>query len=385
MKTLNLYIFIDAFGWEILRRHSFLDDIVTVKIPLNTIFGYSSTCDPTIITGQLPRVHGHFSFFYYNPQESPFRLCRYLAVLPHALTRRGRVRRVISRLLQRYYGFTGYFQIYNMPFREMHYFDYSEKRDIYQEGGINSGAPTIFTRLRQDRIPFFLSDWRLPEEKNLSALTAAVAEGEIQFAYLYLAAMDAILHQYGTQSPFVDEKIAWYDCQIRRIFAHAQNYYDRVNLTVFSDHGMTDVVGLCDLMTPIQSLGLRFGVDYAAVYDSTMARFWFLNTAARDPITQALQRVEQGRILSARELLEFGCDFPGDKYGELIFMLNPGILLCPSFMGETPLKGMHGYDPRHPDSTASFSTNAPPDPLPSRLDDLYRVMNANLVNSSEGL
>ena len=37
-----------------------------------------------------------------------------------------------------------------------------------------------------------------------------------------------------------------------------------------------------------ENLGLRFGTDYAAMYDSTMARFWFLNDAARARVTRAL-------------------------------------------------------------------------------------------------
>src|SRR5947209_16258995 len=95
---LSLFVFIDAFGWELLQRNSFLDDVLQTKAPLGTIFGYSSTCDPTILTGKLPREHGHFSFFYHNPSGSPFRICRLLRFLPAFVTRRGRVRRLMSRV-----------------------------------------------------------------------------------------------------------------------------------------------------------------------------------------------------------------------------------------------------------------------------------------------
>ena len=36
-NTLTLCVFIDAFGWELLRRHSFLDDLLSVKAPLQTV------------------------------------------------------------------------------------------------------------------------------------------------------------------------------------------------------------------------------------------------------------------------------------------------------------------------------------------------------------
>lgn len=373
-RKLALFVFIDAFGWEILRRRPFLDDLLKVKAPLATVLGYSSTCDPTILTGKLPREHGHFSCFRYSPAASPFGACRFLALLPRSITRRGRVRRVMSRVIQRRYGYTGYFQIYNVPFRYLPLFDYSEKRDIYQPGGINGGVPTIFDHLRGRDIPFYLSDWREKEGDNLASIEAALKEGEVAFAYLYLASMDAVLHAHGTRAPAVAEKIRWYDRRLRSVVRLAQKNYDAVHLYLFSDHGMTDVTDCCDLVARIDRLGLRFGVDYAAIYDSTMARFWFLKDPARERIAEALRAEPRGEILSEEQLAGYGCDFADRGYGELFFLVNPGVLICPSFMGETPLAGMHGYEPHHKDSLAMFASNVTPDPMPRRLDDLHGLM-----------
>jgi predicted AlkP superfamily pyrophosphatase or phosphodiesterase len=371
---LSLFVFIDAFGWELARKYPFLDDVLVTKKPLGTVFGYSSTCDPTILTGKMPRDHGHFSFFYHNPKDSPFAICRLLGLLPKFVTRRGRVRRVMSRIIRRYYGYTGYFQIYNMPFRYLPLFDYSEKRDIYQKGGINGGCPTIFDHLRDNRIPFYLSDWRASEEQNLKTLHQDLEKGEIRFGYLYMAAMDATLHAYGTDSPKVASKIKWYEDQLRQVLASAQKKYSSVRIFMFSDHGMTDIIDVVDLKPHIDALGFKFGVDYNVVYDSTMARFWFFREDARKRIAETLQKQPHGRILNRDDMVEFGCDFPDTKYGELFWLLDPGYLLCPSFMGETPLAGMHGYTPADKDSVALFCSNVKPDPMPERLDDLYSLM-----------
>jgi len=373
-SRISLFVFIDALGWEILSQHAFLNDVLTTRAPVESIFGYSSTCDPTIITGQMPRAHGHFSFFLYDPAHSPFHLCRLLSVLPASVTRRGRIRRLMSRLIGRLYGYTGYFQIYNMPFDRIHLFDYSEKRDIYQPGGINSGAPTIFDYLRERQIPFLLSNWRRSETDNLAELHRHLAAGQIRFAYLYMAAMDATLHDDGSPSPRVSAKIAWYARQVDELYTQARAQYDEVRLYVFSDHGMTNVVRTVDVMRHITALPLRFGVDYAAIYDSTMARFWFLTPPAREAITAALSAIPEGHIMTAEELAGYGCDFPDQRYGQLFFLLEPGNLLCPSFMGEKPLAGMHGYDPTHRDSLASYLTNCTATRIPRRLDDFYALM-----------
>ena len=374
MCRLRLFIFIDAFGWEVLQRHSFLDEILHTKVPLGTVLGYSSTCDPTILTGKKPEEHGHFSFFYFDPEKSPFRGFRLLNWIPRWLRSRGRFRWWLSKTVKKYFGFTGYFHLYNMPFEHLHLFDYSEKRDIYRPGGINNGQGTVFDRLREEGIPYFVSDWTKGEDFNLRAMTRAIREGNIRTGYLYLAGMDAIMHAEGTQSEAVSRKIEQYDRSLRDLLAVAHKNFDDVEVFVFSDHGMMDVAQTCDLMGRIEALGLRFGEDYAAVYDSTMARFWCFSEAARERISSALRKEERGKILSDKELSGYGCKFPNDKYGEIFFLMNPGVLICPSHMGENKIAAMHGYAPEHKDSAAMFATNCVLEKLPGDFSDLFQVM-----------
>ena len=386
-KTLSLFTFIDALGYEILKSYNFLDDVLVTKRPLGTIFGYSSTCDPTIITGKLPREHDHFSFFAYNPAKSPFRWLAPLSILPSSLTDRGRVRHHISKAVKRMFGYTGYFQLYSVPFSLLPQFEYTETRDLYEPGGINSGATTIFDRLRAEQIPFYLSDWRASETKNLATLQQAIGEGEIRFAYLYMAQMDAILHQYGSHTEHTEKKLAWYERQIRAILDAADRQYAEVHLHLFSDHGMTNCHTVHNLMKQVNALGLKFGKDYAVMYDSTMARFWFLDDKAESRIRNVLENDKYGHCVSDDELARWGCDFPNNRYGDLFYLLDPGVLLCPSFMGISPLAGMHGYAPEDRDSVASFSSNLPfeeNDPrLPGRLEDLYTLMEDEIDNKIE--
>ena len=103
-------------------------------------------------------------------------------------------------------------------------------------------------------------------------------------SYLFLGSLDGDLHREGTNSPAAERKLRWYEQEIRRLFHLADGLYDDVRLSVFSDHGMCDVVETSDLKTRIESLSLTYGKDYAAVYDSTMARFWFLRPKARQVI-----------------------------------------------------------------------------------------------------
>ncbi len=383
--SLTLAVFIDAFGWEVLQRHAFLEGALAHQSPLDTIFGYSSSCDPTILTGTLPREHDHFSFFYYDPSRSPFRGFDRLSALPAAIVEHGRVRHWISRVVGQWKRFTGYFQLYAVPFKWLPLFDYSEQRDLYQPGGIRGGQPTVFDHLRHAGVPFHCSDWRASEEENLASLRTAVQTGEIRFAYLFLAHMDAVLHQHGTTATAVADKVQWYDRHLRDLLARARAQYDDVKLMVFSDHGMTNVTDHCNLMARIEALGLAFGRDYAAVYDSTMARFWFFHDQARARIVEALGAEARGHIVTDAELERWGCDFPGRTYGELYFLMTPGVLLHPSFMGRSAPAGMHGFAPEDRDSLAMFASTWTPAQIPRRLDDLCTLMLDSVGVSADAL
>ncbi len=378
MKTLSLFVFIDALGWELVRNRDFLEPEARIKKPLETVFGYSSTCDPTIITGAAPRDHGHFSFFVYDPAKSPFRPLRVLRFLPRSLADRGRVRNVVSRFVKKAYGYTGYFQLYAVPFDLIHLFDYTEKKDIYLEGGINGGQPSVFVLMDKAGIPYFRSDWHKGETEAVADAAAAIATGKPRMVYLYLAQMDALLHAVGTASEKVKAKIDGYESTLRDLIRGSREVYDEVRLFVFSDHGMTDIRKICPLMATLEGSGLEFGEDYAAVFDSTMARFWFLKPGAEAKVRKLLSGVPDGRILDETTLHDWGVDFPDRRYGDLFFLMNPGVLLCPSFMGVKPLAGMHGYEPAEPGSMASFISNVPLGTEPKGLADLFTLMKSEV-------
>lgn len=374
-QTLSMVIFIDALGWEVLKGRKFLEYEMPYRQKLRSVFGYSSACVPSILTGRQPRDHRHWSFFYYSKETSPFHCLRPLRWLPGSLIDRGRVRHLLSRIVGRVLGFTGYFQLYNLPFQYIDLFDYCEKKNIFKPKGMNQGE-NIFDVLERFGVPYHVSDWHASEEVNLDACEQAIVNDDINFAFLYMASMDALLHQVGKDSDAVDSKLEWYERKLRDLIAAARRRFDDVRVFICSDHGMATVNKDIDLMGLIEALPLHYGSDYVAVYDSTMARFWFLNDAARSRIEQELASVECGRVLSRAELETLGCNFEGDQFGELIFLLDPGVIIIPSHMGLKPIAGMHGYHPDHEDSDAALLSNVEaPVPMES-ITDIFHLMKA---------
>lgn len=374
-STLSIVAFIDALGWEILKGRKFMESELPYRRPLRSVFGFSSACVPSILTGKQPRDHGHWSFFYRSRGRSPFANLRWLRHLPRRIADRGRVRSQISKRLKKRLGFDGYFQLYNIPFDYIDRFDYCEKKDLFKSGGINRGDG-IFDRLNRAGVPYHVSDWRHSESDNLASLMTTVEHSSIRFAFLYMADMDGLLHQVGKHSPRVDEKLAWYEDKLRALLGLARQHYDEVRLFVCSDHGMATVHTHVNVMAKVEALPLTFGEDYLATYDSTMARFWFESADAEETIRRELARIPEGRILEQTELENLGCDFEGEQYGELIFLMDPGHIILPSHMGTSPITGMHGYHPDHPDSDAALLSNVAPPSDPRDITDVFRLMTA---------
>ena len=375
MKSiLPLFIFVDACGWEIIKQDPFAKAFAPNRKRLTSVFGYSSACVPSILSGRWPVEHRNWCYFVYDPKQSPFKSLRPLRWLPKAITSRRIFRRWLTKFVKAHLNFSGYFDLYNIPFEHITLFDFTEKKSPLKPGGMNRG-PNIFDFLEERNICHHVSAPEKSELENLAALIQDVESEAIDFAFLYWAGLDGLLHRVGNQSAEVPAKLRLYEAWIEKLLAKAKEHYAEIRLYVFSDHGMANCDELLDIKAKIEALDVRMEKDYAVVYDSTMARFWFFNDRARQLITEALGQVPQGRILPDAELAEMQTLFPDRYFGELIFLVKEGVLIVPSHMGERPIRAMHGYHPTDKQSYAALLTNQTEIPGEiAAIPDMFRLM-----------
>src|SRR6266851_7453860 len=315
----TVFALIDALGWQYLEGQEFLDDILTHRTPLQTVLGFSSGAIPTILTGAPPAVTGHWNLFYYDPAGSPFRWLKSVQFLPDAV------------------------------------FDQLAKRGI---------AHRVY------------SYHEMSDEEILEQATKDIRERNASFFFLYLCEMDMFLHMHCKEPEQVQERLRRYDRGLRKVFQAAREVDPGATMTVISDHGMTPIDHHYDLVGDIEILGLKMPGDYLAVYDSTMARFWFFNDQAKQSICNRLESLSCGRILTDDDLRRLGDFFEDRRFGELIFLLHPGWLVSRSdFNGKGWMpNGMHGYHPEDSYSDAIFlSSSEPPVPVQT-IADVYLCM-----------
>ncbi|MBO7328340.1 MAG: alkaline phosphatase family protein, partial [Lentisphaeria bacterium] len=319
-------------------------------------FGYSSSAIPTILSGKTPADHGHLGLFRFAPEESPFKSLARLVWLfkPASFWNRGRVRHHLSKLLKKIYGFTGYFQLYRMPLWKLKYMDYCEKQNLFIANGMGEIA-NLHDVLSKMKINFHISDWHLSDEENYLAAEKAIEKGK-NFLFIYTASLDALLHDKVADREAVNAKLIQIREKIESLYTKAESFAGEVHFTIISDHGMTPLAGTADIMSELKKNDLIFGKDYGACFDSTMARFYYLAEKA-EPVITGLMKKFPGRFLTEAEEKNYGIYRKDRAFGDAIFLLDPGIQIVPSDMGEKALNGMHGFTPENEYSFAAILSN----------------------------
>jgi hypothetical protein len=370
-RRLVLIILVDALGWEQAGDAAFLPQLSAPRAPIRSVLGYSSANLPTIMTGRLPREHGHFCMYRRAGRGGVFAAAKPVLALSSRLTDRSwRISGWLARWL-RWRGITGYFSLYEIPLSRLAEFDLCNRKDIFAPGAFDgmSGLADLAVGAGAGRV----WNWSLPEDRAFAELAEEVDRGEKRVLFLYASAMDGLMHAAGPGSEAVGEALAGYARRITALMERAAERYEEVRTFVFGDHGMAPVRGDHDLRSELEAVG--FGIDGPVLYflDSTMARFWFRTAADRRRVEEILARHPWGRILGDDELESLGALFPDRRYGELIFLLDEGEILVPSFMSGTAVRGMHGY---HPDARHSFTvllTNTRR-PCPANLVELHALL-----------
>lgn len=370
---IGVFVLIDALGWAYLKDRDFLSDVLTYRQEVWTVLGYSSGAIPVLLTGKLPQESGHWNIFYYDPQHSPFRWVRPFSFVPAFILNNRLVRRGVRFVSQRLTRFDGYFQIHGVPVELLPYFDVCEKKDIYRPGGIPG---SIFNLLTESGVRFRTYSYHeLSDRDIVQQARRDLRDRRYDFYFVYLSELDAYLHDYCKDKEGVNKQIDRYEAWVRQLYDDACEHDGEVEFVTLSDHGMTPKCGGFDLLGRIKALPLRVPRDYIALYDSTMARFWFFNDRGREHVTRLLGQLDCGHVLTSEEKQHHGLEFSDNRYGDIIFLMNAGWLIEPSFMGAKGPEGMHGFDPDvDPYASAAFLANRHPGRPVRTLRDVNAVL-----------
>jgi predicted AlkP superfamily pyrophosphatase or phosphodiesterase len=375
MRHVALYVLLDGVGWRQAEDARLLAALCPHRRQLTTVLGYSCGAVPTILTGKLPVETGQWAMWFYAPATSPFRRAAWQAKTPEMLRRLLGITR--QRIVGDYKvrrGITGYCEVYQIPDQLLPVVDTCIGKSLYLPEALTP-VETIFDRWLGAGIPFRVYGYPTPDAETFRKAMADLTDDHATTYFLHLYESDSFLHRYCNDADAVRARLGEYEAEIMRFYALARSRAESVSLTIFSDHGMTNVTSQADVMGEIAALGLRLCRDYVALYDSTMARFWFLRSSAEEKIRDCLARLSSGRTIPEEELERLGIRFADRRFGHLVFLMRPGWVINPSHMGSVPPVGMHGYHPEEdPGADAALLSTRPiPDGV-AHIRDLFGLL-----------
>ena len=372
---ISIFVLVDALGWRFAQKHAFLSDILPRRHEMTTVLGFSSAAIPTVLSGRMPEEHGHWCLFRRRRFLSCFSWALPVLALPPVIRENYRTRNAIGALTRSLFNITGYFCLYEVPVSVLPRLDYVERKDLWTPGAL-SGCKNIFDELKVNAVAYYASGWRNTDEQKLASCLGAVVESPVQCCFLYLSELDAALHTHGPDSEGARQALVAAGVRIRRLLARAADLYSDVRLFVFSDHGMTTVSGTHDLQSALRQArasGPLRRAAFFAFYDSTMARFWPRNKDARQALEEFLSSLPYGRVLSEDDRAELGLRFRGNEYGDVIFVMDHGRVIVPSFASSAAPRAMHGFRPSDPDSAACLLAANELKTPPVHVKDMYSV------------
>jgi hypothetical protein len=338
----ELWILVDGLGWRFAEHHSFLSWLHD-RHPLRTVLGFSSTAVPSLLTGLSPSEHGGWTLYYRNPAGSPFAWLRPLSWIPLERLPRGRYRtlRWVARETLRRSAIKGYFALYEVPFRCLPEFDIAWKGGIFDPG--HDGPPTFLDSWREKEPDVYVGTYPLSDGAIRSGAEAAIARG-VHKVFCYFGDIDGTLHKYAhdPDAPAIADALSSLDAWILDQANRMSDANGSVRVICFSDHGMTPVASTLDLTKPLESL--RLGRDGTWFLDSTMARFWPSPGVSRPRLRARFDGLP-GRFLTPEDLARERLPNDPARFGELIWLANPGVCIAPSWMGPKAPAGMHGFSP----------------------------------------
>lgn len=334
--------------------------------PLRPALGYSDCQRAVLFCGLPPDRIGYWMLYRFaRPSDSPWRELGRLAFLdgaPVELPRKGLklgLSASLMRLQARRKGYSD-LTLHNIPFRALPWHAPTLRRPVYAPHALGD-APTVFDLLREAKRPFAIvrSDTvgqlglLRPVKGHIRRLLSAIRglDRSTSFVYFYLHTPDMFAHRHGIRGPRFWEELKEADQAIATIIEAAKERLGPdTQVVLTSDHGMDHTERFVSFRHLI--MHPAFGKDYVAALDSTMVRLWYLTPDGARKARPLVESSGAGGFLTLEERRTLGVDFPGEQYGDDVYLLRPGASIYPNYHSVLKPLAMHAYHPSEPDQRA---------------------------------
>lgn len=284
--------------------------------------------------GLKPEESGFWTLFL-KDKNSPYKYTKYLL--------NTKLIDIATNLKLYFLRKTYFFSKSKIPFSIVSKFGTCTSEAICEKGLFK--RKTVFDMIKENNFAYIALPFiRIKNKKRYSFLDMSdekavkiamkLSKKNLDFIHLYLKGVDSIQHHNGLNSIPVKKRLRELDSMVEKIYKAFKN----TKFMIFSNHGMVNVNKTINIQEILK--GVK---NYLAFYDSTLARFWCKD---KTEIVNALKDIRCGHVLSEAEKRKYSINFKDNRYGDVIFLADPGVLILPNyFQGKTPVKAMHTYRP----------------------------------------
>jgi hypothetical protein len=313
-------------------------------------FGYSVNLVAELFAGLTPDQLGFLNVFNYSPGNRWLRgwapALRLLSPLRHAYY----ADRVAHKALSRVAG-----HMANIPFSYLGHFEPTGSYPFSP----GFPHPTLLNdpAFRGTRVLHAGLRGAAPPHRDrvlLDRALAAVRPGEGLF--VSLPDLDALVHATGVGSPEFMGRIADYHAWLGELIGRFRQANPDGYVAVVSDHGAANVRAPYDMRVERHFGRARPG-RYMYFLDATLARFWVPDAGLRAEIAAHLREERHGVLVDEEERREYGVT--SRALGDLLWVVDEGLGISPSFLGRGTGKALHGYHPALPSQQAVFLASEP--------------------------
>ncbi len=350
---------LDSFRLDYLKETRFLQRLAEKHKygRLETVLGFDGI-GATVLTGKHPQEHGAFTRFMFDPKDFPFKFLRRFSLF------KGFFLEDWVRKLGEFWFLLGQFlkggfmtRIYKIPLSRISDFQVSARK-AFTEPNAFGKVRSLPDVLREKGIKFLFFDWPMiagdkgrridfcknQDEDKLRSLLRY--KDEAQFFWIRLWDLDTAAHKFGIDSRQVIKVLGNLDRLCEKLIGELGGE-DEVEFLFWSDHGMVEVKKTVDIEALFKDMKVKMFLD------STMARFWGVGGKEKK-ILKKLSKLP-GKVLDKKDKRKFRIGFGHQKYGEIMFLADPGVLISPNyFEGKRKYKAMHGYDPTYPNQEGIY-------------------------------
>lgn len=351
MKTTTLFIYLDGCRHDYITKKNspFLHGLGQkgTRKKVRTTAGFTQRTP--MLTGTYPSTSGHFTWYLYDPSNSPFKWVRPFGFSRKVFAYNPFIKRAI-RMVTKIATSTYYPDPAHIPLNLLPYFDVSiNKFSLEKE---LSHLPNVFSACNKNGLKYlnametFATVGSKPYTHFFRVAEKTLKANQFYNVYLtHLGDLDILGHKHGPDSNEVNIRLREIDEEIEHFCHLLSRKYSSYNILVVSDHGIRKITGSVPLLEQLTDIELRVPRDYLYFLDATLARFWFKDERSKERIQAILSNIHQGHMLSEQEKLEKHINFKNNKYGDAFFWLDSGWVFCPSFFQKTlrGTKGVHGY------------------------------------------